>query len=98
MSSAKRSRLIRPRASKTQEQIDRIGALEKRLAELERRVKDLEPNRLGPPIVPVPFPEPNPFPSDDSSTCPKCGMKWSGVMGYVCPRTDCPMGAGPTIC
>ncbi len=23
-------------------------------------------------------------------TCPTCGVNLSGVMGYVCPRTDCP--------
>ena len=24
-------------------------------------------------------------------TCSKCGMKWNGVMGYVCSNVDCPV-------
>lgn len=24
-------------------------------------------------------------------TCSKCGMSWSGVMGYYCPKIDCPI-------
>lgn len=23
--------------------------------------------------------------------CTNCGMVWSGVMGYYCPKTDCPI-------
>ena len=23
--------------------------------------------------------------------CTQCGMMWQGVMGYVCPRMDCPI-------
>lgn len=30
------------------------------------------------------------------SNCPKCGIKWDGAMGYVCPRTDCPTQAVAT--
>ena len=25
------------------------------------------------------------------NTCFKCGMAWSGAMGYYCPKTDCPI-------
>lgn len=25
------------------------------------------------------------------TTCSKCGMDWSGAMGYCCPSFDCPM-------
>lgn len=31
-------------------------------------------------------------------TCPSCHMDWEGVMGYCCPHTHCPMGAGPVTC
>ena len=32
--------------------------------------------------------EPSPY---VPSICHKCGMNWSGVMGYVCASQDCPM-------
>jgi len=27
----------------------------------------------------------------DKSKCPVCGLELSGVMGYSCSRTDCPV-------
>lgn len=30
-------------------------------------------------------------PTVTSVTCSKCGMVWSGVMGYYCPQTNCPI-------
>jgi hypothetical protein len=27
----------------------------------------------------------------DSVKCVKCGMTWTGVMGYVCQDNDCPI-------
>lgn len=74
-----------------------------RLADLERRVQELErnqPNILGPrPIEPVWPVWPGPgAPFDEPIACPSCGMKWQGVMGYCCPNHGCPMGAGPTTC
>jgi hypothetical protein len=48
------------------------------------------------------IPQPNPYipPPDpwNKSTCPKCGMKLDGTMGYCCPNMDCPTGMGPIIC
>lgn len=45
-----------------------------------------------------PFYEPFPWPPAEEKslqvTCPKCGMVVSTVMGYVCPRAQCPMGLG----
>jgi nitrogenase molybdenum-iron protein alpha/beta subunit len=39
--------------------------------------------------VPVqPSPDPNYW---AQTICKKCGMNWSGVMGYVCASQDCPM-------
>jgi hypothetical protein len=29
-------------------------------------------------------------------SCPKCGIKLDGAMGYVCPRSDCPTQAKAT--
>jgi hypothetical protein len=38
---------------------------------------------------------PNPFPTiptlSNKVYCPKCGMEWSGVMGYVCNDQRCPI-------
>lgn len=30
-----------------------------------------------------------------SVICSKCGMKWEGVMGYVCQHLDCPVQLKP---
>lgn len=34
----------------------------------------------------------------DAVRCPKCGVDFSGVMGYSCQNIDCPMGVGPILC
>lgn len=58
--------------------------------------------RAGGTIITVPF---NPQPKDPSEpgvwiiplqngpivTCAKCGMRWEGAMGYVCPDNHCPV-------
>ena len=57
-----------------------------------------------PPHLPVPDPvqpwQPSitPNPMERSTTCSKCDMEFKGVMGYVCPNADCPMGCGPITC
>lgn len=44
------------------------------------------------PIQPSPYIPPSPDPNYWAQTiCKKCGMNWSGVMGYVCASQDCPM-------
>lgn len=42
----------------------------------------------GWPKKPEPWPK---IPVDDGIECPKCKMKWKGVMGYVCPDNKCPI-------
>lgn len=32
---------------------------------------------------------PKQWPGTSPNICHKCGMQWSGVMGYVCPHQDC---------
>lgn len=44
------------------------------------------------PIV-IPFIPYEPEPRRASTRCPRCGMEWSGIMGYVCGSTSCPMQA-----
>ena len=41
--------------------------------------------RSIPPVYPTPTIDLN------SKKCSKCGMVWTGVMGYVCPSQDCPV-------
>lgn len=51
----------------------------RRLDVIEMKIRSISP------VYPTP-------PVDLSSTrCSKCGMEWKGVMGYVCPSTDCPV-------
>lgn len=53
---------------------------------------------LPPPYIPpIPPPGPNWIPNwtlEVKEYCPKCGIKISGVMGYVCGAIDCPTGMG----
>jgi len=66
---------------------------ESRIAELERRVTELE---KAPKIVPtVPGVWPPTYKLDE---CRKCGIKLSGVMSYSCPQKDCPTGLGSPHC
>ncbi len=61
-----------------------IDELQRQLATIEQRLKNLEV-RQHPALF-------------KSTTCTKCGVIWKGTMGYCCPNSDCPMGAGPTTC
>ncbi len=70
--------------------------LQARVSRLEALIKPLQPNPvvfpqtpdwLSPSIQPLP-----------ASKCSKCGLEFSGPMGYCCPRTDCPTGLGPIMC
>jgi len=41
-------------------------------------------------IVPV-VPSTPVTPSIGPTICVKCGMKWEGVMGYICSNSHCPV-------
>lgn len=45
------------------------------------------------PFYPIPWPwlplPETPMPRENR--CPRCGIKWEGVMGYVCQDPNCPM-------
>jgi hypothetical protein len=56
----------------------------KRLDNIEMKI-----NRI--PVVQPVYPTTPPAPSLGPTLCSKCGMKWEGVMGYVCPSNDCPV-------
>ena len=52
-----------------------------------------------PPYIPNPYPTIPTIPTTPPTIpnwpnkvyCPKCGMEWSGVMGYVCMDQSCPI-------
>ena len=101
----RKTRLIRPRAAKTPAEIERIGALEARIADLEGRIARLEKAPVGPGLgwpggswPERKTPEPEKIDPCGGVTCPKCRIIWKGAMGYVCPDPCCPMGAGGTWC
>ena len=33
---------------------------------------------------------PSPF-KDEGYKCPDCAIVWTGIMGYSCPRDNCPV-------
>ncbi len=49
------------------------------------------------PYGPMPSIPMNPSPLDYKS-CPKCGIKLDGPMGYVCSQPQCPTGLGGSWC
>ena len=65
--------------------------------EAGRKSVPLEPVKSNPPLrlddimigvhQPPSVPE---WPRNANDTCPKCGMKVGGVMGYVCVSPNCP--------
>ena len=53
---------------------------------------------VSPPVFPQPWQPPTVPTFPQSTECSKCGMKFEGVMGYVCQDPGCPMGCGPVTC
>lgn len=75
-SSKSRSRLIRPRACKSPEQIDRLGELLERVEKIEKELKTLRLNPGYRPVNPAPF---SPFPwRDDLQPAP-----WPNPVGPI---------------
>jgi hypothetical protein len=82
----KSTRLIRPRASKSQAAIDKIAALEARILALEARMDKFGVDRPEKwPDFTTPW-----FQKGLSDSCHVCGLKWSESMGYVCNHPSCP--------
>jgi len=61
--------------------LERIARLEEIIATLEYRILNLEHPELSQPFIR----------EAPSNKCPTCNIEFSGTMGYVCNRTDCPM-------
>ncbi len=66
----------------------KIGNLEDEIEKLKRRVEMLEYEKHVNKYDFQKFPMPS---------CPRCGLKFEGTMGYVCTMIDCPTGLGPVI-
>lgn len=79
--------------SEQQQILDRLEAIEKSLDAIRKRVDNIDIVRQ----LPAPLP-PTPNTWFDPKTCPKCGLKLEGVMGYCCPQPYCPTGMGPVMC
>ena len=60
-----------------------IEHLQQKIEKLEERITVIEKQMY--PWVPEPEELPN--------RCPNCKIDFTGTMGYVCNRTDCPMQA-----
>lgn len=56
----------------------------------------LRPTAPLPQMPSTPLPVPAPY--SEAPGCAKCGMKFTGPLGYVCPQPDCPSGLGGGIC
>lgn len=73
-------------SSKDQELEEMIRHLQTRMVYLEGRVAQLESGRN--PYNPA-WPATNPQ-DCINNRCPKCGITFSGVVGYVCASINCP--------
>ena len=79
--------------------LEQFERLNESLRRLNERIEALERQQhIGPPSWPIPGVQPQPFPTQptpwDARTCPTCGLKLEGVMGYVCTQPKCPTGLG----
>lgn len=83
-----------------------IQSLEKRIEELENKIKNFK-GFIYPPSPksldfenPWRMPDINPInnPWKPPLTCNKCGLDLSGITGYCCQDINCPSGLGPTLC
>lgn len=97
------------RLSKIEDSLEEIAQLLRLL--LARGLNDAVPdvpapvNPYIPPLTPVdpmrPW-QPPTLPAvpdlDRGTTCPRCGMTFRGVTGYVCQDPTCPSGLGPITC
>ncbi len=87
----------------TRELLKRVDNIEKRLERLENEdifdklgIKEVtEPHNPWEPKI-TPMTPTSPW-LHQSKSCSKCGLNLEGVIGYVCPNVDCPVGLGPTM-
>ena len=63
----------------------------------ENKNFDLPLTPIQLPLAPMPWSRP-PYPFGPEKTCPRCGITLSGIMGYSCQNSDCPVGLGPILC
>ena len=81
-----------------QEYIKRLDKIQNDLNLLREEVRLLiltrnSPKPVNPEYLTPTTPPYDPYPS---TICPKCGMEWKGVMGYVCMNQPCPIQPSAT--
>lgn len=59
----------------------------------ERRPEPAAPAYPDPPPQWLP-----PSPATPTTECSRCGLQFTGTLGYVCPHPDCPSGLGGPLC
>ena len=75
----------------------KIALLRESLKVLESEQSENDPNFQRFYKYESPFTPQIPYWTEVTS-CPTCGLQFSGVMGYCCPNTKCPTGLGPVMC
>lgn len=80
-----------------EKQIDELTKQVQRLADRVSRIEGTFPQGPFGPQFPPQFPT-MPAPVTIRNECLRCGIKFSQVMGYVCPDMDCPTGLGGVRC
>lgn len=68
-----------------------LESLEERIARLEKMVEERH-------YIPRSTPWEVPYSLAKTQKCTKCGISIDKVIGYSCPRSDCPCGMGPVTC
>lgn len=71
--------------------LNELSEIKDRLNQLERQNMWNQPRTYPQPMMPI-------VTNPPEIKCSKCGIKLEGVMGYCCPRGDCPTGMGPVMC
>ena len=79
------------------ELVQKLDKLQEQVDNLTKRIATIEVSQM--PYGPVnPYTIPVPKIDWGTVTCPACGLKLEGVMGYVCNNPRCPTGLGPVMC
>lgn len=70
---------------------ERLGDIERDLSWIIQYLLKRDQPIQPPPYIPNSFPTIPTLTWPDKTYCSKCGMNWSGAMGYVCNDQKCPI-------
>jgi hypothetical protein len=69
-----------------------VPSVKEMFEQVIKRLDDIEMKISQPsPYIPSPIYQTPVTPITTINRCTKCGIDWSGSMGYVCTNTQCPM-------